>query len=192
MSLIDSATVCKFLQVNFDKRAASVSFIGSGMFSQAFSFTVDRQAFVFRLNAYEEDFQKDAFAYHHFSAPALPIPKVVRIGWFDDPRYFAITERCEGWTFNEMDDGDVCNVVPRLFETLDAIHSIDVSGYKGWGLTDATGNGLFESWEDYLLSLYNQKFAFDWSDLTQHTFLEWDVYETFLEAIEQLLPYFWF
>lgn len=189
MSVIDCAIICQFIQDHFHKRATSVRFIGSGMFSQAFSFTVDRQAFVFRVNAYEEDFKKDAFAYQHFCAPTLPIPQVVRIGRFDETRYFAITERCSGLTLKAMDLADVRNVVPRLFDTLGAIHHTDVSGYAGWGLTDASGNGLFETWQDYLNSLYNQKFAFEWSELAQNTFLERDVFETLLEAMKELLPY---
>ncbi len=186
---IDSATVGEFLQTNFHKRAACVSWIGSGLFSQAFSFTVEQQAFVFRLNAWEEDFQKDAFACDRFSTPALPIPRVVRIGRFDETQYFAIAERCEGQTIQVMDELQVRNVIAELFNALDIIHGIDISTYTGWGLTNAVGNGLFETWQDYLLSLYNQKFVFDWSKLIQHTFLEQDVYEAFLEAMKQLLPY---
>jgi len=49
--------VGQFLRQNFDKRAASVAFIGAGWFSQAFSFTAGGQGFIFRVNAYEEDFQ---------------------------------------------------------------------------------------------------------------------------------------
>ena len=184
-----TGVVGQFLQQNFDKRAASVAFIGAGWFSQAFSFTADGQGFIFRVNAYEEDFQKDALAYHHFSSPALPIPRVVRIGQFDDSRYYMITERCEGRNLNQMDTTDVRRIVPRLFETLDALHRVDVSGYAGWGLADAAGNGRFESWAAYLLSLYDQKFTFEWTALAEHTFLERAVYVSVLEEMEHLLPY---
>lgn len=189
MRAITAATVSEFLQANFHNKVAEVCFIGSGMFSHAYSFTVEQQAFVLRVNAYEEDFKKDAFAYQHFCAPMLPIPKVVQIGWFDDKRYFAITESCEGTTINQMDEVDVRKLVPKLFETLRAIHSVDVSGYPGWGLMDADGSGQFASWQEYLLSLYNQKFAYEYSELAQHTFLEKEVYEVFLAAMKQLLPY---
>jgi hygromycin-B 4-O-kinase len=188
LSVIDPAVVCQFLQEHFHKEVASVAFIGAGWFSQAFSFTAGGQGFIFRVNAYEEDFQKDAFAYHHFSSPVLPIPRVVRIGQFDDSRYYMITERCAGRNLNQMDTAAVRQIVPVLFETLDALHSVDVSGYTGWGLADTAGNGRFESWPAYLLSLYNQKFAFSWTELAAHTFLERDVYEAVLEGMKQLLP----
>jgi hygromycin-B 4-O-kinase len=189
MFAIDPTQVGEFLQANFDKRVTTVSVIGAGMFSQAFSFMVDQQALIFRLNLSEEDFQKDAFAFQHFSAPTVPIPRVLRLGRFDDTRYFAITTRCPGQTLEAMDEGAVRTVVPKLFETMNAIHHTDVSGYKGWGLTDTTGTGRFASWTQYLLSFYDQKFAFTWPELIQQTFLEQEVYETFFKAMKHLLAY---
>ena len=187
--MVSSTVVYQFLQEHFAKRAASVVFIGAGWFSQVFSFTAGGQGFIFRVNVYEEDFQKDALAYYHFSSPALPIPRVVRIGQFDDTRYYMITERCTGRNLNQMNADGVRQLVPRLFETLDALHCMDISRYTGWGLADAAGDGRFESWAAYLLSLYDQKFTFEWTELAQHTFLERDVYAACIEEMEQLLPY---
>jgi len=119
----------------------------------------------------------------------LPIPRVIRIGQFDDSRYYMITERCAGRNLNQMDKAAVRQIVPRLFETLDALHNVDISGYSGWGLADAAGNGRFESWPAYLLSLYDQKFAFSWTELAARTFLERDVYAALYEEMKRLLPY---
>src|SRR5512136_2505856 len=168
MADIDPAIVLQFLQASFHRDAASVQWVGSGWFSCAFSFTAGEQAFIFRVNSYLQDLQKDAFAYQHFASARLPIPRVVLLGQFDETRHFCITERCSGQTLNDMDTTTVGQVVPQLFETLDAIHGVDVSGYAGWGLTDANGNGRFDSWTDYLVSLYNQKFEHRWSALQQH------------------------
>jgi hypothetical protein len=65
---------------------------------------------VIRLNPYVEDFQKDAFAYQHFSSK-LPIPKMIKCDRVAYPKgnrfkqnyYFAITERCEGNTLNTLE-----------------------------------------------------------------------------------------
>jgi hygromycin-B 4-O-kinase len=189
MFAVDSIQVGEFLQANFDERVTTVSLIGAGMFSQAFSFTVDQHALIFRLNASEEDFQKDAFAFQHFSAPTVPIPRLLRIGRFDNTRHFAITTRCPGQTLQAMDERAVRTLVPQLFQTMNAIHHTDVSGYTGWGLTDTTGHGRFASWNQYLLSFYDQKFAFAWPELIHQTFLEQEVYQTFFNAMKPLLAY---
>jgi hypothetical protein len=128
MFAVDSIQIGDFLQANFDERVTTVSLIGAGMFSQAFSFTVGQHALIFRLNPSEEDFQKDAFAFQHFSAPTVPIPRVL-------------------------------------------------------------GIGRFASWTQYLLSFYDQKFAFTWPELIQQTFLEQEVYETCFNAMKRLLAY---
>jgi hygromycin-B 4-O-kinase len=114
---------------------------------------------------------------------------MVRLGQFDGHWHFAITTRCPGQTLEEMAEIDARRVVSNLFETLDVIRGIDVSGFRGWGLTDASGNGLFPSWPNYLLSQYNQKFDQQWTELARQTFLEKEVYETFFREMEQLLPY---
>ena len=172
-------TVHQFLQANLHRDAASVQWIGSGWFSHAFSFTVGERAFVFRVNLYLQDLQKDAFAYQHFASARLPIPRVVLLGQFDETRHFCITERCSGQTLNDLGKAVVRKVMPRLFETLDAIHRVDVSDYTGWGLTDANGNGRFDAWTDYLLSLYNQKFTHRGPALQRHPCWEKDVHQAF-------------
>ena len=186
---LDPTIICAFLQTHFDPKSTSVNFIGAGWFSQAFTFAVDQRAFVFRVNAYEEDFQKDAFAYQHFSSAELPIPRVVQIGQFDEARFYAITEHCAGEPLDEEDTPRQRAIVPQLFAALDAIHCVNVSGFAGWGLADANGNGHFASWSEYLRSLYNQKFAYDWREIARHTFLEHDVFAAWFETMERLLPY---
>lgn len=190
--MIEVARVGEFLRARFagfHPHAASVEFIGAGMFSQAFAFVADEREFILRVNAYEEDFRKDEFAFANFAAPALPIPRVAHIGRFDDTRWYAITARCAGKIITAWDSATNLKIAPSLFETLDAIHRVDASRFSGWGLTDAHYHGRFDSWENYLLSLYNQKFKVDWRILAQHTFLEANVFAEFFDAMRELLPY---
>lgn len=149
-----------FLQLHFGSFISDVTLIGAGMFSQAFSFNLNQQQLVIRFNSYLEDFQKDAFAHQAFTSPELPIPKVVQLGHFDETSYFAVTERCQGMTLNDFEQETIEQFLPSLFDTLHSIHRLDCSNYSGWGLTDTSGNGRFASWQEYLLSFYNQKFSF--------------------------------
>lgn len=183
MARITTALVAHFLQSQFDRSVSDVSLLGSGMFSQAFSFMLARQPFIIRLNAYQEDFQKDAFAHQHFSSSELPIPRMIQSGRFNELYYFAITERCTGMTLNDMEPQEIEQVLPKLFDTLLAIHTLDSSDYLGWGLTDASGQGRFASWQAYLLSFYNQKFPFTWKQLIQDTFMEQEIYDKALAMI---------
>ncbi|MBI5715671.1 MAG: hypothetical protein HZC38_19910, partial [Chloroflexi bacterium] len=172
-----------FLQTHFNPRADNIVFIGEGWFSQAFAFEVDDQKLIVRLNEHEEDFLKDEFAHTHFTA--APIPKVIQIGRFDEKRFVAITERCAGEALKES--GNPITVAPSLFKVLDALRQLDAAKYTGWGLTDAHGNGRFDSWGDYLLSLYNQKFEYDWRDLIHNSFIEPDLFQAYYDQMRQLI-----
>ncbi len=174
-----------FLRTHFNARADNVVFIGEGWFSQAFAFEVEGQKLIARLNEHEEDFLKDQFAHTHFAA--VPIPKVIRIGRFDEKRFFAITERCAGEAMKES--GNSITVTPSLFKTLDALRQIDAANYTGWGLTNAHGNGRFDSWGGYLLSLYNQKFEYDWRKLIHNSFIEHDLFQTYYDEMQRLIAY---
>ncbi len=174
-----------FLQTRFDSRTSNVIFIGEGWFSQAFAFDVDGQKFIVRLNEHEEDFLKDQFAQTHFAA--VPIPKVIRIGRFDEKRFFAITERCPGEALKES--GSSITVTPSLFKALDTLRQLDTAQHRGWGLTNAHGDGRFDSWGSYLLSLYNQKFEYDWRDLIRHSIIEHDLFRAYYDEMQKLIAY---
>jgi hygromycin-B 4-O-kinase len=174
-----------FLQTNFNPRADNVIFIGEGWFSQAFAFNVNDQKLIARLNEHVEDFLKDEFAHAHFTT--VPIPNVIWIGRFDEKRFVAITERCAGEALKES--GNPITVTPSLFKTLDALRQLDTASYTGWGLTDSRGTGQFESWGGYLLSLYNQKFDYDWRTLIHNSFIERDLFQAYYDEMQRLLAY---
>jgi hygromycin-B 4-O-kinase len=186
--MIDVPSIAAFLKSHLDLKASNIEKIGAGMFSQAFSFKIEQQAFVIRLNTGPEDFQKDVFAHQHFSSK-LPIPKIIEWGRFNQQYYFAIAQRCVGNTLNTLEQTSLEPIVPHLFETLYALQSFDTSNYSGWGLTDASGHGRFPSWEEYLLSFYNQKFAFTWEQLFDQTCMEREVYNSYFAAMQAYLPF---
>ena len=185
----DLAAICRFLQAHFEPGATGVRQIGAGMFSRAYAFAAGPQSYVLRLNAWQEDLHKDAFAARNFSAPGLPIPPVLALGRFDEGHYYAITARCPGQNLDQMGEGRVCPIVPRLFDTLAAIHATGVYAHQGWGLADGAGRGRFQSWQEALEAFLNLKFEQTWHDLARDTFLEADLYAAWLREMEFLLPY---
>ena len=185
----DLETLRAFLRSQFDARADEVTMIGAGMFAQAYTFVVDGRAYVMRVNAWLDDFQKDVFAREHFASASLPIPKVVCVAQFDATRYCCITERCASRTLRDNDNADDLPVVPSLFDTLDAIHRIDVSPSRGWGLADANGNGRFDSWSESLLTLFNHKFDYDWTTIKRQPFFDKGLFDEIFQAMRQLLSY---
>lgn len=185
----DLEPITHFLQTHFHPRANHLQFMGAGWFSHAYQFVVGDERFVVRLNAWAEDFRKDAFACQHFAAPELPIPEMMACDRYDEARYFAITRHCLGQTVSELPRSALAPALPSLFAALQAIHRLDVSTFTGWGLTDSAFNGRFPSWPAYLLALYNQKFAYTLDSLAATTFLEKAFFEEMLHHVTDLLPY---
>ena len=152
--------------------ATEIGPLAAGMFAQAYAFSADGRDYVLRLNAFEEDFAKDEFAYTNFASPALPIPRMVARGRYDGTRHYAVTERCPGIPMSRVPDAYLPPLLPDLFAKIDAVHALDAGRHTGWGLTDSDFNGRFQSWEIYLRSFYNQKFDYDRPALFAGSILE--------------------
>lgn len=163
------------------------------MFSSAYWFRANDRNYVIRLNDHREDFEKDALAFTTLQPIGVPIPKIIKIGSFDHKTNFCISEYCEGMTLTQLNIKKGVSaersMAFEIFRLLEQIKKIDVSHAKGWGLTNKMGHGNFSSWPDYLLSLYNQKFDYDWHTLSQTTFLDAKVFAACLGELRRLTRY---
>jgi hygromycin-B 4-O-kinase len=186
---VSTVEIQQFLGSVFNPFTEQVCWIASGWFSQAFSFTAQEKTFIIRLNPYEEDFLKDGFAANHYACPGLPVPRIVQLGQFDRRYFYAITERCKGQALEDFDEKVQRQMIPAIFDTLDRVHCADISKAEGWGLTNSEGQGMFRSWSEYLLTLFNQKFIFDWHALAHNTFLEEAIFEAAYAAMQALIPF---
>ena len=180
----DPQHLLTFLQAQFSPDATNLTFLKEGWFSQAFGFSAGGQDYILRLNSWEVDFQKDAFAGEYLAGPGLPAPRVVRLGRFDRRLFYAITPRCPGRDLSEWDSETHRRLAPALFTALDALRRWDASALPGWGLTGGDMRGLFGSWPAYLQAIYNQKFSYDLADLAG-TFFEPDLYAAVVAAMER-------
>lgn len=166
------------------------------MFSSAYAFRASGRDYVIRLNSHREDFEKDALAATTIRPTGVPIPKVIKMGQINpsDPKSnFCVSEYCTGLTLSQLNlqKGAQAEreVAIEVFQLLDRVRKIDVSQAKGWGLTNKTGEGSFSSWPDYLLSLYNHKFDYDWHTLSKTTFLDAKVFAACLGELRRLSRY---
>lgn len=190
--MIESNDLLLTLRAGFRPDCSEIKPLGAGMFSKAYAFQSDGQEYALRISPCESDFLKDDFARRHYSTPEIPIPKVIAIGQWNEALYYCITERCAGWTLNDLQDNrldDALRVSTVLFDTLDFIHRTDVSHYTGWGLTDTGGHGLFPDWRTYMRSLHNQKFDFDLQALISESFIEENLFANLYKEMESLLIY---
>ncbi|QQS19480.1 aminoglycoside phosphotransferase family protein [Candidatus Saccharibacteria bacterium] len=125
--------------------------LSGGEWSQAFAFKQGGKDYVLRLSESEDDFLIDSFA-NRFSTIRLPIPKIVELGAAFGG-YYAVSERAFGVMIDDLDKASMKRIIPSLFETLDAIRVADISGTNGFGILDVNGNGVNQSWNEFLHSV---------------------------------------
>lgn len=151
---LETSQVEAFLAGHFGRECGGVASVGSGWWSQAFSFRHEGDDYVIRFGAYDEDFKKDRFV-ARYTTPDLPIPRVREIGQAFGG-HFVISERVFGRMLDALDPPGMRRVVPAVLRALDAMRTADVrptSGYGGW---DAVGTGACPRWRDYLLEVGNE------------------------------------
>jgi len=188
---INIAIVSNFLERSFTNMVSNIKYISGGESSQAFSFKVDNEEYVIRVNDRNPDgFRKDEYAFKHFSSNGIPIPEVISLGKMNDDYYFCISRKAKGKTIEAFSDLERENILPDILHVLDKIHAIDILGKAGYGKWNSDGIAKKASWRDALLSVDE----YVWGDegkpsFFETTFLRQDMWERGYKKMLDLLPY---
>lgn len=188
----DIPVIREFLETKYNY-VHDVEPVADGWWSQALTFYTGEEKLVLRINQHPVDFQKDVFAYSQFNSEAIRIPEVKSAGSFNKDYFYCISEFIEGIPSDRvLPAEDLQNHLPlanTVMDQLDLIHALNATGFQGWGYTGASGNGLFNSWPDFLLSVYNSKIPTSWQELAATTWLDGQLFEQLLHKMETLFPY---
>ncbi len=122
-----------------------------GEWSAAYSVRTAVADLVARFSAYDEDFEKDAYA-ARYSSTALPVPSIIERGPAGDG-FYAVSERMPGEHLDGLDEARMRRVLPSLFGALDAMRSVDLSGASGFGGWRADGSTTHPTWRAWLLAI---------------------------------------
>jgi len=157
----------------------------NGELSQAFFFESDAGPKVLRVNTSKEGFLKDRFVAENFSTRGLPIPAIEEVGELSEGMFYAISQRALGKTLDKYNVDVVVSLMPKMAETLDAIHATTPMG-KGYGLWDLTGNGKSISWLEALKEMQTSDDDYKLADVS---FFEKDLYEKLFSEIANYYKY---
>ncbi|HEY3993347.1 MAG TPA: phosphotransferase, partial [Ktedonobacteraceae bacterium] len=93
----------------------------------------------------------------------------------------------------ELTPQEVRNLVPHMLDILEAVHSVDTSETRGYGIFDYQGKGLASSWHRSLSIIAEEEDEKDyfgkWYRLFDETFLERDLYEDLYRRMTALLAH---
>lgn len=183
----------EFLNEKFGK-IYNLKFIAEGWWSKAYSFTtIKGENFVFRIGYHIQDFRKDQWAYHHLNSTNISIPQVLEYGNYLDGLYYCISEQVNGepsdQIMNKLDNSPQTDLAKIIICQLENIHRIDTSNNEGWGFTNDQGKGMFETWQDFLLSFYNSKTTISWKHLAETSWLNGQIFEHLIENMKNYFSY---
>lgn len=147
---MDEQAIRAFLADRFGPDAV-VEVMRPGEWSAAYSVRTADRELVARFSAYDEDFEKDAYAARWRSA-ALPIPPILDRGPAGDG-YYAVAQRMPGAHIDRLDGARMRAVLPSLFAALDAMRAVDLSAWSGYGGWRADGRTQYGSWAERLLGI---------------------------------------
>lgn len=187
-TVVNKEIVLTFLNKFFNKNISSIEFIHGGEQSQGFFFSVGNEEFVIRINKEFEPFEKDAYAYKHFSSNKLPIPEVIGLGKFNETYFYAITKRVNGSIVHDLSDEQFVHILPDLVDVLDAIHTRDISDTINFGSMNTKGKAYFPSWKGFILSVNDENW-FHWKKVFEETFFEKEVFDNAYEKLKKLVAY---
>jgi hygromycin-B 4-O-kinase len=145
---MDESAAIAFLREKFG-HAAQVREMRPGEWSAVYSVKTAEADLVARFSAYDEDFEKDAYA-ERYSTARLPIPPIMEWGPALDG-FYAVAPRASGEHIDGLDEARMRRVLPSLFAALDAMRAIDLSSASGFGGWRADGRTSHPSWREWLL-----------------------------------------
>jgi len=134
--------------------AARIAPMRPGEWSAVYSVGTADADLVVRFSAYDEDFEKDAFA-ARYSSSALPIPPIVERGRALGG-FYAVARRASGEHLDGLDGAEMRRVLPSLFAALDAMRDVDLSAASGFGGWRADQRASHRTWREWLLGFVDE------------------------------------
>lgn len=147
---MDEAAARVFLAQRFDD-AARIALMRPDEWSAAYSVRTADADLVVRFSAYDEDFEKDAYA-ARWASPALPIPPIIEFGPAPEG-FYAVAPRGSGGHIDGVGATRLRRLLPSFFGMLDAMRAADLSATSGYGGWRADGRTQNVSWREHLLGV---------------------------------------
>jgi hygromycin-B 4-O-kinase len=158
-----------FLRERFGS-STRITVMRPGEWSVVYSVLTADADLVARFGAYDEDFEKDAYA-ARYSSTTLPIPPIIEWGRALGG-FYAIAQRMHGEHIDGLDEARMRRILPSLFAALDAMRAVDLSSASGFGGWRADGSTAQPSWRAWLLGFVDwpaTRGAPGWRDLLKAT-----------------------
>lgn len=192
---IEQEQVFALLQQYYAEPVTDLAPLEGGQIARTFAFRAGQQEYILRFmdaNNMPISFAKEAFLFQTIASPQIPIPPVLQTGRWQD-MHFAISRRVPGQMVMQLPIQEVVQFMPAIITTLDAIHQVDVSQTKNYGVFNDQGVGLSPDWRSFLVQVKEEEEDWDyfgkWHSLFEKTFLERELFDDLFQRMMSLLDF---
>lgn len=191
--VIEQEQALALLSLHFTEPIINLAPLEGGQVARTFAFRSGEQDYVLRFTPVDHmpiSFAKEAFLAQTIASPQIPIPPVTQVGRWQN-MHFAISYRVPGQMLTRLPVQEVVQLLPALIAILYAIHQVDVSQRKNFGIFDEQGVGLSTDWRSSLLQVREEEEEWNyfgkWHHLFKDTFLERDLFDDLFGRMARLL-----
>jgi hygromycin-B 4-O-kinase len=193
--VVEQEQVLALLRQLFKEPISNIETLEGGQVARTFAFHAGEQGYVLRFNDANHipiSFAKEALLSRRMASLPIPFPPVVQVGNWQG-LHFAISYRLPGRMLMELPIREVEQLLPEVITILDAIHHIDVSQSRNYGIFDDQGVGLFPDWRSSLVLVREEEEDWDyygkWHHMFDDTFLERKLFDDLFQHMTDLLDY---
>lgn len=187
--------VLALLNQHFSTPITDLKRLEGGQISRTFAFRAGELEYVVRFNKdnmLTSNLPKEAYVARKLAHLPIPIPPILHVGRLGE-LYFAISRKVSGQMLETLSPQEVRELVPQMLEILGALHQVDTSDTRGYGVFDYQGQGMASSWHGFLALVGKEEDDRDyfgkWYHLFEDTFLERDLYKDLYQRMHDLLKF---
>ena len=192
---IEQSDVFALLQQYYKEPVTDLAHVEGGQIARTFAFRAGDQDYILRFVDARNmpiSFAKEAFLSQTIASSQIPIPPVLQTGSWRD-MHFAISRKVPGQMAIQLPIHEVVQLLPAIISTLYAIHQVDVSQTKNYGVFNEQGVGNYTDWRSFLLQVREEEEDWDyfgkWHALFEKTFLERDLFDNLFQRMVSLLDF---
>ena len=193
--IIEQKQALVLLRQHFTEPITNLVPVEGGQVACTFAFRAGEQDYILRFNSADHlpiSFAKEVYLSQTIASPQIPIPRVTQVGRWQN-LHFAISHRVPGQMVEQLPVQEFTKLIPALIVTLYAIHQVDVSQRKNYGVFDEQGVGLSRDWRSSLLQAKEEEEEWDyfgkWHHMFEDTFLERDLFDDLFQRMVRLLDF---
>jgi hygromycin-B 4-O-kinase len=156
----------KIIKGIYHKEPQNLEFLSKGFFSEAYRFKLNDENYILRIGVRELPFQKDMLISERIG-DRVKVAKIIKTGAIGD-KFYSIHKDIPGDDIQNVDLAKNENLLRSLLDEAVKIYKTDISGTKGFGSWDETGDAKsatfaetftdFETWHTDFLSRPGEKF----------------------------------